>query len=106
MTKKNRSLKVLSQSGYKYRETPTIQLKGLWLKELGFNIGDYISISCENGKLIITPDAEKAAMKEVEAAFMEREMKSLNKRFAVEKKRLHAQYVAEREAQYGVAEGR
>ena len=106
MTKKSRSLKVLSQSGYKYRETPTIQLKGQWLKELGFNIGDYISISCENGKLIITPDAEKAAMKEAEAAFMEREMKSLNKRFAAEKKRLHAQYVAERETQYGVAGGR
>ena len=105
MTKKSRSLKVLSQSGSKYRETPTIQLKGQWLKELGFNIGDYISISCENGKLIITPDAEKAAMKEAEAAFMEREMKSLNKRLAAEKKRLHAQYVAEREAQY-VAEGR
>ena len=49
---------------------------------------------------------EKAAMKEAEAAFMEREMKSLNKRFAVEKKRLHAQYVAERETQYGVAGGR
>ena len=44
--------------------------------------------------------------KEAEAAFMEREMKSLNKRFAVEKKRLHAQYVAERETQYGVAGGR
>ncbi|WP_417192604.1 SymE family type I addiction module toxin [Blautia sp.] len=28
-------------------------LKGQWLKELGFEIGDYISVSCENGKLII-----------------------------------------------------
>ena len=105
MVKKNRSLKVLSQSGYKYRETPTIQLKGQWLKELGFDIGDYISIACENGRLIITPDAEKAAMKEAEAAFMEREMKELNKRFALEKKKIHAQFVAEREAQYGVCEG-
>lgn len=105
MVKKNRSLKVLSQSGYKYRETPTIQLKGQWLKELGFDIGDYISIACENGRIIITPDAEKAAMKEAEAAFMEREMKELNKRFALEKKKIHAQFVAEREAQYGVCEG-
>ena len=27
----------------------TITLKGQWLKELGFDIGDYVSISCENG---------------------------------------------------------
>lgn len=32
MTKK-RSIKVYEQSGYKYRETLTITLKGLWLKE-------------------------------------------------------------------------
>ena len=68
MTKKNRrSMKVVAQSGYKYRETPTITLKGLWLKEIGFDIGNYVSVSCEDGKIIITPDAEKASMKEVYA---------------------------------------
>ncbi len=46
---KNRNLKVIAQSGYKYRETPTITLKGQWLKDLGFEIGDYVSVSCENG---------------------------------------------------------
>ncbi len=106
MVKKNRSLKVVSQSGYKYRETPTIQLKGQWLKELGFEIGDYITISCENGRLVITPDTERAALAKAEAEFMDREMKALNKRFAVEKERLHAQFVAERQTQYGVAESR
>ena len=30
---KKRSVKVYGQSGYKYRETPTIMLKGMWLKE-------------------------------------------------------------------------
>ena len=54
--KKSRSMKVYGQSGYRYKETPTIMLKGQWLRELGFDIGDYISVSCENGKLIITPD--------------------------------------------------
>ena len=44
-------------SGYSYKQTPTIMLKGEWLKELGFDIGDYMSVSCENGKLVITPDA-------------------------------------------------
>lgn len=99
---KNRSIKVVSQSGYNYKATPTITLKGQWLKELGFDIGDYVSISCENGKLVITPDVERAAM--AEAAFMEREMASLKKKFEVEKSKLHAQFVAEREARYGVCE--
>lgn len=101
---KNRSIKVVSQSGYNYKATPTITLKGQWLKELGFDIGDYVSISCENGKLVITPDVERAAMAEAEAAFMEREMASLKKKFEVEKSKLHAQFVAERGAGYGVCE--
>ncbi len=58
---KNRSIKVVSQSGYNYKATPTITLKGQWIKELGFDIRDYASVSCENGKLVITPDAERAA---------------------------------------------
>ena len=101
---KNRSIKVVSQSGYNYKATPTITLKGQWLKELGFDIGDYVSISCENGKLVITPDVERAAMAEAEAAFMEREMASLKKKFEVEKSKLHPQFVAERGAGYGVCE--
>ena len=100
---KKRSIKVIGQSGYKYRETPTIMLKGQWLKELGFDIGDYVSISCENGKLVITPDAERAALARAEADFMEREMASLKKKFEAEKTRLHAQFVAERGAGYASA---
>jgi len=30
---KKRSVKVYGQSGYKYRETPTVMLKGMWLKQ-------------------------------------------------------------------------
>lgn len=100
--KKTRNMKVYGMSGYRYRSTPTIQLKGEWLKEIGFDIGDYISITCENGRLVITPDAERAALKEAEDAFMERETKLLQKRFEAEKKRLHAQFVAERKAEYAV----
>ena len=100
---KKRSIKVISQSGYKYRETPTIMLKGQWLKELGFDIGDYVFISCENGKLVITPDAERAALARAEADFMEREMASLKKKFEAEKTRLHAQFVAERGDGYASA---
>ena len=66
---KKRSIKVISQSGHNYKATPTIMLKGQWLKKLGFDIGDYVSITCENGKLVITPDAERAAIAEAEADF-------------------------------------
>ena len=83
MTK--RSVKVYGMSGYKYQSVPTIMLKGKWLEQLNFHIGDYISVSFEDGKIIITPDAEKAEMKEAEAAFMERELKALQKRFEAEK---------------------
>ena len=91
---KKRSVKVYGQSGYKYRETPMIMLKGLWLKEAGFDIGDYISVTCEDGKIIITQDAERAAVKAAEAEFMERE-KALQKRYEAEKVKIRAQMVAE-----------
>ncbi len=64
---KKRSIKVYGQSGYKYREMPTIMLKGMWLKEARFDIGDYISVTYEDGKLIIAQDAERAAVKTAEA---------------------------------------
>ena len=92
---KKRSVKVYGQSGYKYKETPTIMLKGLWLKEAGFDIGDYISVTCEDGKIIITQDVERAAEKAAEAEFMEREMKALQKRYEAEKVKIRAQMVTE-----------
>lgn len=89
---KKRSVKVYGQSSYKYRETSTIMLKGLWLKEAGFDVGDYISVTC---KLIIAQDAEKAAVKAAEAEYMEREMKALQKRYEAEKVKIRAQMVTE-----------
>lgn len=106
MQKKSRKMKVYELSGYKYKPTPTIVLKGQWLKELGFGIGDYISVSCENGRLVITPDTERVVMEEAEAAFMEKETKVLLKRFEAEKQKIHARFVAEAQAQYGNYEER
>lgn len=51
--KKKHNLKVYGQSGYKYKETPTIILKGQWLKDAGFNIGDNISLECDAGIITI-----------------------------------------------------
>ncbi len=52
-TKKNREMKVYGTSGYKYKITPTIILKGEWLKETGFEIGQEIEVKCEKDKLTI-----------------------------------------------------
>ena len=54
MYKKERLLKVHEQSGYRYKPTPTITLKGKWLEELDFPIGTKVSVKCENGALTIT----------------------------------------------------
>ena len=47
--KKDRRLKVYETSGPKYKPTPTIMLKGEWLKELGFDCGDCINVECQGG---------------------------------------------------------
>ena len=49
-----RELKVYGQSGYKYQNTPTIMLKGKWLEEAGFDIGQPISVKVEHQVLTIT----------------------------------------------------
>lgn len=68
MAKKEiRNMKVYDQSGYRYKSTPTIMLKGQWLKELGFDSGTSITVKCEDGKLIITPREVSSYIDEYEA---------------------------------------
>ena len=52
--KKYREMKVYEASGYQYKRTPSIVLKGKWLSELGFDIGEQIEVKCEDGRLVIT----------------------------------------------------
>ncbi len=52
--KEYRKMKVYEQPGYNYQNTPTIVLKGKWLQELGFTMGDKVSVKCEDGRLTIT----------------------------------------------------
>ena len=52
--KKIRNMQVYEQSGYRYKSTPTIMLKGQWLNKLGFEHGTPICVECSGGKLIIT----------------------------------------------------
>lgn len=56
--KEYRDMKVYEQSGYHYTPTPTIILKGKWLKELGFEADTPITVKCEDGRLIITKSNE------------------------------------------------
>jgi len=55
--KNNRPMKVYETSGYQYKPTPTIILKGQWLEKFGFAIGEKIEVNCENGKLTVTKAA-------------------------------------------------
>ncbi len=52
--KSNRKMKVCEQSGYHYKPTLTITLKGRWLEEWGFMINTPIIVQCEDGQLTIT----------------------------------------------------
>lgn len=47
-------MKVYAQSGYRYKPTPTITLKGAWLEEWGFMIDTPVIVQCEDRKLTIT----------------------------------------------------
>lgn len=51
--KKIRKIKVYGQSGYNYQEVPTIILKGKWLDELDFRIGNPIEVYVDKGIITI-----------------------------------------------------
>ncbi len=53
--KAERNLTVYEMSGYHYKPTPTIMLKGQWLAEIGFEAGNRIKVCCENGRITILP---------------------------------------------------
>lgn len=52
--KEYRNMKVYGQSGYRYKSTPTIMLKGQWLRDIGFDEDTPITVRCEGGRLTIT----------------------------------------------------
>lgn len=58
MIKDKRTLKVCEQSGYRYKSTPALMLKGAWLEEWGFTVNTPVTVQCEEGRLIIMPREE------------------------------------------------
>lgn len=95
-----RELTVSEATNYGRRTAPMLRIQGLWLQELGFNVGDPVLVKCEDGKLIITPDIARVELMEAEKAFMEEGTKKLHKKFLKEKSELHARFVAERKSGY------
>lgn len=65
-------------------------LKGAWLEEWGFTANMPVTIQCEEGKLIIVLNKERAKRLEEEKAYIEEETK-----------KFQAQLVAERKRRYG-----
>lgn len=63
------------------KSVPMIRVSGLWLEELGFNVGGCVRIKCDNGQLITSLNEEKPQEKAAEKAFMKEEIKKLEKRF-------------------------
>ena len=47
--KEYREMKVYESSGYQYKRTSSIVLKGKWLNDLGFEINTPITVKCEGG---------------------------------------------------------
>ncbi len=72
-----RELTVSEATNYGRRTAPMLRIQGLWLQELGFNVGDPVLVKCEDGKLIITPDTTRVELMEAEKAFMEKETRKL-----------------------------
>lgn len=51
-----RKLKIYSQSmgGGNYTSVPTILLKGKWLEEAGFQMGEYVAVEIEENRIILS----------------------------------------------------
>lgn len=49
-----RTLTVVGQSAYNYKEAPTIRLHGRWLEGLGFKVGEKVTVEEEYGRLVVS----------------------------------------------------
>lgn len=58
------------------KQAPCIRIEGKWLSDIGFNIGDYITVECCNGELIIRKDD---ARKQLEQDTIQKYKDQINK---------------------------
>ena len=56
---KERKLKVTYAPGAKYKEQiPRIVLQGKWLKELGFEVGEHVTINYSNENIVVSKNKD------------------------------------------------
>lgn len=75
-----RQLKVYSSTN-RYEDgkiAPCIRIEGKWLSDFGFNIGDYITVKCEDGKFIITRDDDRKASESKHEQEVIKQLKQFN----------------------------
>ena len=53
-SERKRVLKIVGQSAYNYKEAPTIRLHGRWLENLGFKVGEKVTVEEEYGRLVVS----------------------------------------------------
>ena len=71
--KEYRRLTVSRTRDYATESAPALRIQGKWLRELGFAIGDPVIVKCEDERLIITLDRERAELLAEEKARVEAE---------------------------------
>lgn len=68
--KEKREVRIYNGRGNNYGK-PLLMLQGKWLQELGFMVGDRVTITCQNNKLVIENTGEAAAVHMVAEPGME-----------------------------------
>lgn len=68
--KEKREVRIYNGRGNNYGK-PLLMLQGKWLQELGFMVGDRVTITCQNNKLVIENAGEAAAVHMVAEPGME-----------------------------------
>lgn len=54
MTKKTHTLTVCRARGYEYRDrVPCLTIQGKWLKKMGIEVGDKVSVYQDNERIIV-----------------------------------------------------
>lgn len=72
--KEKREIRIYNGRGNNYGK-PLLMLQGNWLQELGFFVGDRVTIICQNNKLVIENSGETATVHMVAEPGMEYRVK-------------------------------
>lgn len=59
--KEKREVRIYNGRGNNYGK-PLLMLQGNWLQEMGFSVGDRVTITCQNNKLVIENAGVTAAV--------------------------------------------